>query len=105
MSYYGLDALLVSSRARAAHAYRKRRHHLSGSYGARESAMWACSRPPWARATSSHRSQRTCIHPTGPCAVHGAAGPVVGGIKVPSGTAENPGYLEEDQPGKGVVQA
>ena len=36
MSYYGLDALLVSSRARAAHAYRKRRHHLSGSYGARE---------------------------------------------------------------------
>ena len=44
------------------------------------SAMWACSRPPWARGTSSHRSQRTCIHPTGPCAVHGAAGPVVGGL-------------------------
>ena len=36
MSYYGLDALLVSSRARAAHAYRKRRHHLAVYDGVRD---------------------------------------------------------------------
>ena len=81
MSYYGLDALLVSSRARAAHAYRKRRHHLSGSYGARECHVGVF--PATVGARNVEPAVPKCVHPrTGPPAVHGAAGPVVGGLKV-----------------------